>query len=171
MEHLMYLLKGYSLPILLISYLCILIVGILKTLGLFKKLSKQVKTIVLFAIDISLSLVGTAIYFKISNFEFTAISYLTTTSIVITCILSMYSLYENIGVKKLVASILALLVKALKDTASKRADAKEKAKYEGYAIIAEAVSHILAGETPVLKPQESTTQEVEEKRGDSPLHR
>ncbi len=152
----MYLLKGYSLPILLIAYIVIFIVGCIKTTGLFKKLNKQAKTIILFTIDIVLSAGAVPIYFKIANIVITTQNYFATLMIVITCVLSMYSLYENVGIKKLVASILSLIVKLARDTSAKRADAKEKAKLENVALMAEAVKKLLFTESS--KTEDTTTQ-------------
>lgn len=173
MEHLMYLLKGYSLPVLLIASVVIFLVGCLKATKLFNRLSKQVKTVILFAIDIVLSAVGVLIYLAYTKTPITMANLTAMTPIEVACVLSMYSLYENVGIKKLIASILNLTITALKDSVAKTKDAKQRKQQESLLIMAQAVASLInAGVEPA---QEAKHDECESSDlasiNDTKLHR
>lgn len=177
MEQFMYLLKGYGLPFLIMALICIFIVGILKTAGAFKKCSKQVKTIILFAVDVVYCCAAIPVYFKVSGIQFSTQAYFSCCATLDACILSMYSVYEALGMKKLTASILTLVADGAKELASKKADAKEKAQIEALETTARLVAQILLRDeaqeqvTTVISDSVVEQEQQEVKRNDSALHR
>ena len=143
MEHFMYLLKGYGFPLLLMGAICVVLVGIVKTIGLFKKMGKGSRTITLFLIDVAYSAAAILIYSKIANKEVTIQFYLASVSTLDACILSMYSVYEALGIKKFVQCILNLIANSIEEYASKKKDLKEQKQLETIAQTAQMVAKLL----------------------------
>lgn len=90
----------YGLPILLMSVIIILLIGILKYFKVFDKITnKNVKKFIYYVLDIALSFCLVAIYYAIYDISFkTYLNYCYKT-IVATSV--MYAIYENFGLRKL----------------------------------------------------------------------
>lgn len=101
-----------ALAITIISWITIMIVGIIKDFDLFNKIKKNLRRPIYLIIDSILAFGLSALYFAIFKIEFNTIFiHFSIKSISIT--LSLYALYENTKLKDLVAIGKEKLVKAI----------------------------------------------------------
>lgn len=99
----------YSWPVLLIAFSVIVLVGILKLCGTFKKIqNKNVKKLIYYVCNIVLSFAISAIYFAIARIPFGTYIEFGFTQVGATTIL--YAAYENFGLRTLLQMFLKKLI-------------------------------------------------------------
>lgn len=105
MEHILTFIQNYGLPVFVIASCIIAFLGILKLCKLFDKISsKSVKKLIYYIMDIALSFGGAAIYFAVFNRDFSG--YVAFSATQVTATTTLYAIYENFGVRKLVQMLL-----------------------------------------------------------------
>lgn len=113
MEQIFEYIKQYSLPVFIIASCIIALIGILKLCKVFDKISnKNIKKCIYYMLNVALAFSGAAIYFaafKISFTDYVAFSF---TQVGATT--TLYAIYENFGVRKLVQMLLDWLSSKLK---------------------------------------------------------
>jgi hypothetical protein len=105
MEHILTFIQNYGLSVFVIATCIIMFIGILKLCKVFSKISsKSVKKLIYYIADIALSFGGAAIYFTIFNKDFSG--YVAFSATQVTATTTLYAIYENFGVRKLVQMLL-----------------------------------------------------------------
>lgn len=91
----------YGLPIVVICAITIFLIGVLKYFGVFSKIkSADVKKCIYYALDFALTFGLVAVYFAIYKLDFSGyVMYCLKT---IPAVTTMYAIYENFGLRKLV---------------------------------------------------------------------
>ena len=106
MEQIFEYIVNYGLPTFIIASCIIIFIGALKLCKLFDKIpSKDIKKFMYYALDITLSFAGVALYYVLFNIDFTG--YITMCCQQVTATTILYALYENFGVRKVVKALLA----------------------------------------------------------------
>lgn len=101
MEQILQFIQNYGLPVFVIATSIIVLLGILKLCKVFNKIQNaNVKKFLYYVIDIALAFGGVAIYFAIFKESFA--DYVTVSLTQITATTTLYAIYENLGVRKLV---------------------------------------------------------------------
>lgn len=112
----------FGLPVIILSFIAIALLGILKLCRVFSKLqSKNIKKFIYYAIDIILGFGLAALYFVIFGKNF--VDYLGFSCTLIGAITAVYALYENIGARNLWQKVLAAIAtwfKSSKDSKFKK---------------------------------------------------
>lgn len=102
----------YGISLLVIACIIIACIGILKACKVFNKIpSANVKKVLYYALDIAFAFAFAAIYFALSKHGFA--KYLAYTGAEICVVTTLYAVYENFGVRKLLEVVVALIQKAL----------------------------------------------------------
>lgn len=113
MEQILEYITKYGLPVFVIASCIILIIGILKLCKVFNKISnKNVKKFVYYILNVVLAFVGAVIYFAAFKISFTGYVAFSFTQVGATT--TLYAIYENFGVRKLVQMFLDWLGSKLK---------------------------------------------------------
>ena len=149
---------GWQLGLIALSG--ILLLGVMKSLGLFNKIESTKRKYVYVAVSVGLSITGCAIYLVIiGNFNWKA--FLVMIPLVYSVNQIAYNVYENTGIRAAVRALFGKLIDRLKDSKDKRiVDSAEKAKQEAAKLNAQSVANkakteakaIQAGK--VVKPEE-----------------
>ena len=106
MEQILEFISQYGLPVFIIASCSILLIGILKLCKVFNKISnKNIKKLIYYILNVVLSFVGVAIYYAAFKIGFN--SYLMFCLTQISATTTLYAIYENFGVRKLVQIGLA----------------------------------------------------------------
>ena len=101
MEQILEFISQYGLPVFVIASCSILLIGILKLCKAFNKISnKNIKKLIYYILNVVLSFVGVAIYY--ASFKIGFESYLMVCLTQISATTTLYAIYENFGVRKLV---------------------------------------------------------------------
>lgn len=101
MEQILGFIKEFGLPVFVIASCIIALIGILKLSKVFDKINnKSVKKLFYYLLDVVLSFGGVAIYFKCFGVGFDG--YLVFCATQISATTTLYAIYENFGVRKLV---------------------------------------------------------------------
>lgn len=113
MEQILAFIQQYGLPVFVIATCIIVFLGILKLCKVFAKVTnKNVKKLIYYTLDIALSFGGTAIYFAIFKLSFA--NYLVFSASQISATTTLYAIYENFGIRKLVQIALDGIAKMFK---------------------------------------------------------
>ena len=105
MEQILAYIESYGLPVFVIATCIILLIGILKVCKLFDKIeNKNVKKFIYYALDVALAFGGAAIYFAI--FKLNWAEYVMFSAAQVSATTTLYAIYENFGVRKLVQILL-----------------------------------------------------------------
>lgn len=106
MEQILDFISQYGLPVFVIASCSILLIGILKLCKVFNKISnKNIKKLIYYILNVVLSFGGAAIYYAAFKIGFN--SYLMFCLTQISATTTLYAIYENFGVRKLVQIGLA----------------------------------------------------------------
>lgn len=106
MEQIFEFIFQYGLPVFVIASCSILLIGILKLCKVFNKISnKNIKKLIYYILNVVLSFGGAAIYYAAFKIGFN--SYLMFCLTQISATTTLYAIYENFGVRKLVQIGLA----------------------------------------------------------------
>lgn len=106
MEQILDFISQYGLPVFVIASCSILLIGILKLCKVFDKISnKNVKKLIFYILNVVLSFGGAAIYYAAFKVGFD--SYLMFCLTQVSATTTLYAIYENFGVRKLVQIGLA----------------------------------------------------------------
>ena len=106
MEQILKFISQYGLPVFVIASCSIFLIGILKLCKVFNKISnKNIKKLIYYILNVVLSFVGVAIYYAAFKIGFN--SYLMFCLTQISATTTLYAIYENFGVRKLVQIGLA----------------------------------------------------------------
>ena len=105
--------KNYGWQLGLLSLSGIVILGILKKIGVFKKLNDKHKKYVYSGISAILSIIACTIYILITS-QFEIISYLTMCGLVIVTTITAYHIYEHTGARWVWNKFFDLLLNATK---------------------------------------------------------
>ena len=106
MEQILDFISQYGLPVFVIASCSILLIGILKLCKVFNKISnKNVKKLIFYILNVVLSFGGAAIYYAAFKVGFE--SYLMFCLTQVSATTTLYAIYENFGVRKLVQIGLA----------------------------------------------------------------
>lgn len=106
MEQILEFISQYGLPVFVIASCSILLIGILKLCKVFNKISnKNVKKLIFYILNVVLSFGGAAIYYAAFKVGFD--SYLMFCLTQVSATTTLYAIYENFGVRKLVQIGLA----------------------------------------------------------------
>lgn len=139
MEQILSYIGTYGLPVFIIATCIIAVIGILKLCKVFNKISnKNVKKFLYYLLDVVLAFAGSAIYFAIFKISFT--DYVVFSITQVTATTTLYAIYENFGLRKLVQIASAAFIKWI--ATSKETKFKKLAKKLGLnnaAIILNAV--------------------------------
>ena len=106
MEQILEFISQYGLPVFIIASCSILLIGILKLCKVFNKISnKSIKKLIYYILNVVLSFGGAAIYYAAFKIGFN--SYLIFCLTQVSATTTLYAIYENFGVRKLVQIGLA----------------------------------------------------------------
>ena len=106
MEQILEFISQYGLPVFVIASCSILLIGILKLCKVFNKISnKNIKKLIYYISNVVLSFGGVAIYYAAFKIGFN--SYLMFCLTQVSATTTLYAIYENFGVRKLVQIGLA----------------------------------------------------------------
>ena len=106
MEQILEFISQYGLPVFIIASCSILLIGILKLCKVFNKISnKNIKKLIYYILNVVLSFGGVAIYYAAFKIGFN--SYLMFCLTQVSATTTLYAIYENFGVRKLVQIGLA----------------------------------------------------------------
>lgn len=106
MEQILHYIQTYSLPVFIIATCIIMLIGILKLCKVFDKISSSnVKKFIYYLLDVVLAFGGVAIYFAIFKIDFSGYLMFSLTQIGATT--TLYAIYENFGIRKLVQMLFA----------------------------------------------------------------
>lgn len=106
MEQILEFISQYGLPVFIIASCSILLIGILKLCKVFNKISnKHIKKLIYYILNVVLSFGGAAIYYAAFKIGFN--SYLIFCLTQVSATTTLYAIYENFGVRKLVQIGLA----------------------------------------------------------------
>ena len=106
MEQILEFISQYGLSVFVIASCSILLIGILKLCKVFNKISnKHIKKLLYYTLNVVLSFGGVAIYYAAFKIGFN--SYLMFCLTQISATTTLYAIYENFGVRKLVQIGLA----------------------------------------------------------------
>ena len=98
----------YGLSMLVIACLIIAFIGLLKVCKVFSKISSvNVKKVLYYVLDIALSFAFVAVYFAITKQSFS--TYLAYTGAEIFVVTTLYAVYENFGLRKLLQVIITAI--------------------------------------------------------------
>lgn len=119
MEKLLEYVQNYGVSILVIAVCIIAFIGILKLCKVFNKISNSnVKKFIYYAIDVVLAFAGSAIYFACFHKSFGG--YVMYSVAELTVVTTLYAIYENCGIRKLVRMLLTLVASWLKSNPDKK---------------------------------------------------
>lgn len=111
MEQILRYIAEYGLAVFTIATAIILTIGILKVCKVFDKIqNKDVKKIIYYALDIALSFGYVALYYVIFNLNWHTYLILCITQMGATT--TLYNIYENFGLRKLLQMFLTWFAKA-----------------------------------------------------------
>ena len=106
MEQILEFISQYGLPVFVIASCSILLIGILKLCKVFNKInSKNIKKLIFYILNVVLSFGGAAIYYAAFKVGFD--TYLMFCLTQVSATTTLYAIYENFGVRKLVQIGLA----------------------------------------------------------------
>ena len=106
MEQILNFISQYGLPVFVIASCSILLIGILKLCKVFDRISnKNIKKLIYYILNVVLSFGGAAIYYAAFKVGFE--SYLVFCLTQVGATTTLYAIYENFGVRKLVQIGLA----------------------------------------------------------------
>lgn len=105
--------KNYGWQLGLLSLSGIVILGLLKKIGIFKKLNEKYKKYVYSGISVLLSIIACTIYILATS-KFEIVSYLTMCGLVIVSTITAYHIYEHTGARWLWNKFVDLLWDAIK---------------------------------------------------------
>lgn len=139
MEQILAFIEQHGLPVFIIATCIILIIGTLKLCKVFSKIKNDnVKKCIYYILDVALSFAGVAIYYGAFKLDFGSYVMFSTTQIGATT--TLYAIYENFGVRKLVQMFLAwIAAKIKKDSKSKLAKICKQMGLENFVTEAQAV--------------------------------
>ena len=128
MEQILAYIGNYGLPVFIIATCIIAVIGTLKLCKVFNKISnKNVKKFLYYLLDVVFAFAGTAIYFTVFKVPFT--DYVVFSITQVTATTTLYAIYENFGLRKLVQIATAAFIKWL--TTGKENKFKKLAKKLG----------------------------------------
>ena len=128
MEQILSYIGTYGLPVFIIATCIISVIGILKLCKVFNKISnKNVKKFLYYLLDVVLAFAGSAIYFAIFKISFT--DYVVFSITQVTATTTLYAIYENFGLRRLVQIASAAFIKWV--STSKETKFKKLAKKLG----------------------------------------
>lgn len=105
--------KNYGWQLGLLSLSGIVILGLLKKIGVFKKLNEKYKKYVYSSISVLLSIIACTVYILATS-KFEIVSYLTMCGLVIVSTITAYHIYEHTGARWLWNKFVDLLWDAIK---------------------------------------------------------
>lgn len=106
MERILELIYQHGLPVFVIAYCSIFLIGLLKLCKVFNKISnKNISKLIYYILNVALSFGGAAIYYAAFKIEFN--TYLMFCLTQINATTTLYAIYENFGIRKLVQISLA----------------------------------------------------------------
>lgn len=139
MEQILTYIATYSLPVFVIATCTILLIGILKLCKVFNKIeNKNVKKFVYYMLDVFLSFGISALYFVIFKLNFE--NYIWFSVAQVSATTTLYAIYENFGVRKLVQMLLACIANWFK----KNPESKLVKALKGLGLTEEAVTKLQA---------------------------
>lgn len=110
MDKLLAYIQTYGLSILVIAICVIAIIGILKLCKVFDKIkSSEVKKVIYYALDVVLAFAGSAIYFASFHKDWAGYWLYSIAQLGVTT--TLYAIYENFGVRKLVQYLISVISK------------------------------------------------------------
>lgn len=119
MDKLLEYISIYGWAILVIAVCIIAFIGILKVCKVFSKIkSSSVKKLIYYALDVALAFGGSAIYFAIFHKSFGGYVVYSVAQLVVTT--TLYAIYENFGVRKLVQCVISLVASWVKKNPDKK---------------------------------------------------
>lgn len=111
MEQILLYISEYGLAVFIIATAIILTIGILKVCKVFDKIqNKDIKKIIYYSLDVVLSFGYVALYYVIFNLDWHTYWILCITQMGATT--TLYTIYENFGLRKLLQMFLAWFAKA-----------------------------------------------------------
>ncbi len=146
MEQILEYITRYGLSVFVIASCIIALIGILKLCKLFDKIkNKNVKKLIYYILNVAFSFGGAAIYFAIFKIDFSNYVMYSCTQVGATT--TLYAIYENFGVRKLVQMGLAWIATWFK----KNPENKFVKALKGLGLNEEAITNIQAVTTAELE--------------------
>lgn len=109
MEVLTNYITNYGIPVFVIACCIIVFIGVLKLCKVFDKISNaEIKKAVYYGLDVILAFAGSAIYFAAFKIPFD-FHYAMFSCTQVGATTALYAIYENIGLRKFVRYIIALI--------------------------------------------------------------
>ena len=137
MDKLLEYISIYGWAILVIAVAIIVFIGILKVCKVFSKIkSSGVKKLIYYGLDVALSFAGSAIYFAIFHKAFTGYVVYSFAQLFVTT--TLYAIYENFGIRKLVQYLIGLVASWIK----KNPDSKLSKDLKKFGLGAEQIEEI-----------------------------
>lgn len=110
--------QTYGWSILIIAVCVIVFIGILKLCKVFDKIkSSAVKKVIYYGLDVALAFGGSAIYFACFHKSFTGYVVYSVAQLVVTT--TLYAIYENFGIRKLVQCLISVVANWIKKNPDK----------------------------------------------------
>lgn len=114
MEILTYI-QTYGLSVAVIAFAIINIIGLLKLLKIYDKITNvNVRKLVFLITDLALAFGGSAIYFAIFGVPFTQY-FAVYSGVVFNCVLAIYAVYEQVGLRALWRKVIAAIINCIKN--------------------------------------------------------
>lgn len=113
MEQIIAYISQYGLPVFVLASCIIVLIGILKLCKVFDKIdSKNIKKLIYYILNIVLAFGASAIYFAIFKMSFA--DYLMFSCTQVGATTTLYAIYENFGIRKLVRMLFDWIIKQTK---------------------------------------------------------
>ena len=160
MEQILEFISQYGLPVFIIASCSILLIGILKLCKVFNKISnKHIKKLIYYILNVVLSFGGVAIYYAAFKIGFN--SYLMFCLTQVSATTTLYAIYENFGVRKLVQIGLAWVASWSKKSPESKFTKAAKALGFDEEKISAMIAEIKPAETaaPAVAPEVVTNTE------------
>ena len=160
MEQILEYITRYGLSVFVIASCIIALIGILKLCKVFDKIkNKNIKKLIYYVLNVAFAFGGAAIYFAAFKIDFSGYVMYSCTQVGATT--TLYAIYENFGVRKLVQILLAWVATWFK----KNPENKFVKALKGLGLTEEAIANIKAttdAELEKAKVQEITAPETVE---------
>lgn len=115
MEEILGFIATYGIPVFVIATCIIAFLGILKLCKVFDKLTnRNMKKFIYYALDVILAFVGALLYFLMFHIDFSGYWMFCITQVSATT--TLYAIYENFGLRKLLQMGLDKLAQAIKNS-------------------------------------------------------
>lgn len=156
MEQILDYISHYGLAVFVIASCIIAFIGILKLCKVFSKIeNKNIKKLIYYVLNVALAFAGSAIYFAIYKLNFNGYVMFACTQVGATT--TLYAIYENFGVRKLVQILLAWIATWFK----KNPEDKLVKALKGLGLTEEAIAKLQTAANAELEKNKAQETSVE----------